>query len=130
MTDALVTQDVDERGLTGTAGPLECRTQVSGLRDMLCVAAEYFEHSIVTYVLEHVEGIGSTFEQRHLFEARAPGAVIPQHRHDRQLVAQRRLDVPAPDSEASIADHQNYLLTRPCELSADRHPDSVSHGCE
>jgi len=95
---------------------------------MLGVAPHHGEHFVVTDVVEHVEGVGASLEQRHLLEAGAPRAVVPQHGDQRQVVAQRRLDVPSTDAETAIADHQHDLLARPRQLHADAHANAMTDG--
>jgi len=97
MADALVADHVDQRSLAGAQCTLERAADVTRLLDVLAVTTDELEHPVVADVVDHVERIGAALEQRHLLEARAPRAVVPEDRLDRQVVAHRGLDIEAAD---------------------------------
>src|SRR5262249_19700249 len=94
------------------------------------VATEHGEHLVVADLLQHVERVRAAFEERHLLETGAPGAVVPEHGVDRQAVANRGLDVESADAEPAIPDHQHHRLARTRKLRADGHADAVADRCQ
>src|ERR1700688_1347994 len=96
MTDGLVADHVDQRGLARFESAIERRDYLVGVRDVLAMASHLRENLVVANILEHVEWVGAVLQQRHRLEARAPRAVVPQQEKNRQLVAPRRLPLPPP----------------------------------
>src|SRR5437016_1400330 len=114
----------------GAEGARERRPDLLGARHVLAVAADRFEHAVVTELGQHVEGIDPAAQHRHLLEAGAPRAVVPEEGHDRQPVLERGLELHAADAEAAVADDHDHLLARARELDPDPHADAVTDGRE
>src|SRR5262245_49529558 len=91
---------------------------------------ENFKHSIVANPLQHIERVGPSAQKRHLLETWSPGTVVPENRDDRQIVTQRRLNIPTADAQSSVANNQNDLLSRTRQLGADRHSHTVANRCQ
>src|SRR5215469_14387630 len=128
MADCWVADDVDERGLTGTQSTFEGRAELLRPRDVLTVTIHELEHPVVALVWQYFERISPAFQERHLVEARPPGTVVPQNRHDRQAIATRSFEIEPANTQPAVPDYKHDLLFGPRQLSADGHANAVANG--
>ena len=128
MADRSVADDIDDRSLARSQCALERGTELLGPLDVLAVTVHEFEHLVVALVQLDFERIGPTLQEGHFFEAWPPGTVVPQHGYDWEPISARGFEIEPADAQTPVADDQHDLLSRPSELSTDRHADAVADG--
>src|SRR5262249_44399814 len=130
VADAGVTNHVEQRRLARLEGALQRRDDLLRRLDVLAVTAHLDENLVVSDFVQHVERIGAALESGHLIEIRSPRTVVPQHRENRQLVTSSGLHVEATNSESAVTGDVEDLLSRPRQLRANCHSDSMTYGGE
>src|SRR5215469_229024 len=103
MTDTLVADNVDQRGLPGLECSFKRWNYLVWIFDLFAVTSHLGEDLVVPNVLHHVERIRAIFKERHRLETRTPRAVVPQKANDRQLVSRGGFEIEAADPKSTIA---------------------------
>src|SRR5918999_5083946 len=128
----LVYPDVDQRRLARLPGTLESGTDVLGLADLLPVAAEHLGEQVVLHIAELVADVPALFAV--LLDLAVADLVhvrvVAHHADEREVEADHRLEVPAREAEAAVAEQADHLAVGPGELRGHREGNAHAERAE
>ena len=93
---------------------------------MLGVDTHGFKHLVIANILNHIERVGTAFEQGHGLKRRSPRTIIPQQRNNRDVVFGCGLHIHPADTQTPVTADHDDLLARTPELHTNTHPYAVA----
>src|SRR5262245_29370201 len=113
--------DVHQRRLAGGERTLESRSNVVRLLDVLSVAAERLDDTIVTREAERGRGGAIWTVELLLTSANLhPAGIVPDDADDVDLLAHHRFELHRVETERAVPIQDDDVALRPCELGRHR----------
>ena len=126
MTNALIAEHVNQRGLAGFECALQSRHDFIWLLHMLGVDPHGFKDLVVADVLNHIERIGAALEHGHRLKRWTPRTIVPQQGNNRDVVFGCGFHIHTADTQTTVAADNDNLLARTTELDTNTHAYAVS----